>query len=278
MYSYPSTLLRNEAEEEEEEGRGGEGEGEGRGRERKGGRAQKRARKKKGKRSHPQTHAFTIRERWSLFLSLWPYTVPLVSKLAGSKDPTKRLLCRRPRSYPLLEAITFSLSPSLLLLFLIGYRILGGVCDAVRGLVGHWLSRRGREGSQDLLRVGQHVLSGAKSGRAGILDLHAKPIYLLFLSYTSLRILVTLNQIGVFLSRSSGMLLPPSLPLLWTLPALQCLLLLFFCLNAIWHFWCVYIPAMTSHRGGHIQKQAFIHSWQRDVQLKTAVHQSHDEV
>jgi hypothetical protein len=35
------------------------------------------------------------------------------------------------------------------------------------------------------------------------------------------------------------MFIPPSMTLLWILPALQCLLLVFFCLNAVWQFWCV---------------------------------------
>ncbi|EWM22857.1 cln3like protein [Nannochloropsis gaditana] len=160
LYSYPSTSLRNEAEGEEEEGRGGEREGEGRGRERKGGRVQKRARTRKGKRSHPHTHVFTIRERWSLFLSLWPYTVPLVT------------------------------------VYWAEYAMQSGAWSAIGFPVEEEKARK------------------------------------LFYAWANMS-----YQIGVFLSRSSGLLLPPSLPLLWTLPALQCLLLLFFCLNAIWHFW-----------------------------------------
>lgn len=41
-------------------------------------------------------------------------------------------------------------------------------------------------------------------------------------------------------SRSSGLLLPPSLVLLWVMPSLQCLLLTFFVLTALYHFWLDY--------------------------------------
>ena len=43
-------------------------------------------------------------------------------------------------------------------------------------------------------------------------------------------------QIGVFISRSSGMLFTPSLRVLWLLPVLQCLLFTFFTIDAISHF------------------------------------------
>lgn len=53
-----------------------------------------------------------------------------------------------------------------------------------------------------------------------------------------------LYQVGVFLSRSSGLLLPPSRPLLWVMPALQCALLVFFVVDAALHFW--YVRVYTS--------------------------------
>lgn len=39
------------------------------------------------------------------------------------------------------------------------------------------------------------------------------------------------------MSRSSGLFLPPSMALLWAMPALQLGLLLFFTLDALLHFW-----------------------------------------
>lgn len=53
-------------------------------------------------------------------------------------------------------------------------------------------------------------------------------------------------QVGVFISRSSGLLLPPSRGLLWLMPALQCALLTFFVLDAVYHFWCA--PAACAPR------------------------------
>eukprot|EP00956_Cyclotella_meneghiniana_P018668 scaffold31254_cov72-Cyclotella_meneghiniana.AAC.6 len=47
-------------------------------------------------------------------------------------------------------------------------------------------------------------------------------------------------QFGVFVSRSSGYLFTASLPLLWLMPFLQVLNLLFFWMNAIHHFWYNY--------------------------------------
>lgn len=58
-----------------------------------------------------------------------------------------------------------------------------------------------------------------------------------------------LYQVGVFLSRSSGLLIPPSLSLLWVLPGLQCLLLIFFCINAVaqfWYNWSLLIPCFVA--------------------------------
>jgi battenin len=42
---------------------------------------------------------------------------------------------------------------------------------------------------------------------------------------------------GVFLSRSSGMLFAANRAVLWAMPALQCLLLLFFVVDAATHVW-----------------------------------------
>jgi battenin len=44
-------------------------------------------------------------------------------------------------------------------------------------------------------------------------------------------------QVGVFVSRSSGILFRASLPVLWLMPALQVLNLLFFWLDSVQHFW-----------------------------------------
>lgn len=44
-------------------------------------------------------------------------------------------------------------------------------------------------------------------------------------------------QAGVFVARSSGMILPLSVGALWTLPAVQLSMLLFFYLVAVEHFW-----------------------------------------
>jgi battenin len=46
-----------------------------------------------------------------------------------------------------------------------------------------------------------------------------------------------LHPAGVFLSRSSGMLFQANRVVLWAMPALQCLLLLFFILDAVTHVW-----------------------------------------
>lgn len=45
------------------------------------------------------------------------------------------------------------------------------------------------------------------------------------------------EQAGVFVSRSSGLFLPPSMALLWAMPTLQLCLLVFFTLDALLHFW-----------------------------------------
>jgi battenin len=41
----------------------------------------------------------------------------------------------------------------------------------------------------------------------------------------------------VFISRSSGLLIPPSIALLWFMPFLQLLLLIFFILDGVFQFW-----------------------------------------
>ena len=48
------------------------------------------------------------------------------------------------------------------------------------------------------------------------------------------------SQLGVFISRSSGMLFTPSLRVLWLLPVLQCFLFAFFTVDSISHFWYDY--------------------------------------
>lgn len=44
-------------------------------------------------------------------------------------------------------------------------------------------------------------------------------------------------QLGVFVSRSSGSLVHPSMRVLWQLPLYQCGLLVFFVVDAMGHFW-----------------------------------------
>jgi len=73
----PSTEEVEEEEEEWEEGLSCRRRTEG------GGRGAGRTGWERRRKGHPQTHAFTMRERWQLFLSLWPYTVPLVRRLEG---------------------------------------------------------------------------------------------------------------------------------------------------------------------------------------------------
>lgn len=46
-----------------------------------------------------------------------------------------------------------------------------------------------------------------------------------------------LYQAGVFVSRSSGLLFQATRPVLWIMPGVQMILLVFFSLDAWWHFW-----------------------------------------
>jgi len=114
LYSVPPGT----AEEEEEEEEGGEGGIDGlggRSREGRGGKAWGRKGRRKGSsRSHPQTHVFTMRERWRLFLSLWPYTVPLVRREEEGREGGKSGTEQRGRNrLSFIHALPPSLFPSL---------------------------------------------------------------------------------------------------------------------------------------------------------------------
>ncbi|GAB5037452.1 protein btn1 [Nannochloropsis oceanica] len=125
-----------------------------------GGRGAGRTGWERRRKGHPQTHAFTMRERWQLFLSLWPYTVPLITV--------------------------------------------------------YWAEYAMQSGTWSAIGFPVYSEKARKS----------------FYFYANM-----CYQVGVFISRSSGMFISPSLTLLWILPALQCLLLIFFSLNAVWQFW-----------------------------------------
>ena len=75
------------------------------------------------------------------------------------------------------------------------------------------------------------------------------------------RTLNFLYQWGVFISRSSGMLLSANRFYLWLMPVLQCAMLIFFYLNALhqfWNGWSLLIPAfVTGLLGGAVYVNAF---------------------
>jgi battenin len=68
-------------------------------------------------------------------------------------------------------------------------------------------------------------------------------------------------QVGVFVSRSSGNLFSASLPILWLMPALQVINLVFFCMTSIHHFvysWWLLLPAFCAGLlGGGVYVQGF---------------------
>lgn len=68
-------------------------------------------------------------------------------------------------------------------------------------------------------------------------------------------------QVGVFVSRSSGNLFTASLPLLWLMPFIQVLNLIFFWINAVHHFWYNYsilpVAFVAGILGGFVYVQGF---------------------